>query len=495
VNPPEPYDFARQAAEAVQALAAHRQAGDLPRLTRDLVRLGNLATNQADYASALDYLHEADDLAAQLHDSGLARLVVGQMGVVLSQLGDHQAALECARRELALAEADGNTQDRMLALNALGCSLGEVGRHDEALRALGQAHAMVPQLAALSGRQRHHFLAQSFADQSSACLAAGRAPEARAHALAGLAIARESANAPLEQLNVRYAGRAALALGEPETARGELEHSLALARRLGLPPQEARTQLELSEACEQLGQHREALAALREGMRIDREFRRDEAGRRLEFRKSRQLVQAAEREAENAEKVLFAVLPAPIARRVRAGESRIAEELPEVSVLFADLVGFTAMSRTVPPAELLARLDALFTQFDALTAQAGLEKVKTIGDAYMAAGGALGGAADHLERCVRLAQSMIEAAPGHALRIGIHVGPAVAGIIGTERLSYDLWGDTVNLAARLESSGVPGRIHVGEAVAARLAGRFAFEPRGTTELKGIGPVATFLVAG
>jgi class 3 adenylate cyclase len=187
---------------------------------------------------------------------------------------------------------------------------------------------------------------------------------------------------------------------------------------------------------------------------------------------------------------------------MKDGEARIADDLADVSVLFSDLVGFTGLATRVGARELLDLLDRIFSTFDQLADAHGLEKVKTIGDAYMAVGGALAASPDHLERSIRMGLDMLraverlgmEGAPGLAIRIGLHAGPAVAGVIGKRRLNYDLWGETVNLASRLESSGVPGRIHVSESVATRLAGAFTLEPRGVVAIKGLGEMRTFLVA-
>ena len=246
---------------------------------------------------------------------------------------------------------------------------------------------------------------------------------------------------------------------------------------------------------------RQGLEAYRNGHLIERKIRRENAARQFEFNRAQKEIERSRREKENAERVLFSVLPRPIAARMTQGEARIAEEIGDVSVLFTDLVGFTAMSTRTPPGALLDILERIFAEFDRLTALHGLEKVKTIGDAYMAVGGALEASPRHLEQAARLGVDLVAAMKrigadsnlDLAIRIGLHAGPVIAGVIGANRLSYDLWGETVNLASRLESSGAPGRIHVSGAVAERLRGAFAFEPRGTLELKGFGPTPTFFL--
>jgi class 3 adenylate cyclase len=216
--------------------------------------------------------------------------------------------------------------------------------------------------------------------------------------------------------------------------------------------------------------------------------------------------QAAEikREKAKSERVLRNVLPERIADRLREDEGVIADGVDDATVLFADLVGFTPLSEGLEPDELVRALDGLFARFDALTDGLGLDKIKTIGDAYMAAGGAVGPLPDHADRVVRLGLAMIEATAIHApicglplrLRVGVHSGPLVAGVIGRRRLAWDLWGDTVNTASRMESHGVADTVQISRATLDRLSANgagFAIESRGTIQIKGKGPLEAFLV--
>ena len=201
---------------------------------------------------------------------------------------------------------------------------------------------------------------------------------------------------------------------------------------------------------------------------------------------------AAER--ERSERLLLNVLPEPIAERLKAGESPIADRASDVGVLFADIVGFTPLSETMRPEELVHVLDEVFTVFDGLVADHGLEKIKTIGDAYMVASGLLGGGSGHAEDLAEVAlemQAAIARTRPLEVRIGIDIGPVVAGVIGHQKFIYDLWGDTVNTAGRMESHGVPGAIQVTERAYLRLAPAFAFEERGVIDVKGKGPMRTY----
>lgn len=224
-----------------------------------------------------------------------------------------------------------------------------------------------------------------------------------------------------------------------------------------------------------------------------------ERGVRVEFLQRQEI--AAERARSDA--LLLNVLPAPIADRLKAGYGVIADGFAEVTVLFADITQFTPNSARTTPLELVSILDQVFSRFDELADRHGLEKIKTIGDAYMVVGGLPDARDDHVEAVAEMALEMRACLDDLAwpdgepidLRIGIATGAAVAGVIGRRKFAYDLWGDTVNMAARMESHGVPGAIQVTQAVRDALDETHQFEARGEIEVKGIGPVATYLLLG
>jgi adenylate cyclase len=199
--------------------------------------------------------------------------------------------------------------------------------------------------------------------------------------------------------------------------------------------------------------------------------------------------------------LIAAVMPAVIAERLKSGEEHIADRIETLSVIFADLVGFTESVHQLPPEQVVDFLDQLVRVFDGLSERFGVEKIKTIGDSYMAAAGFDGQGKEGAVATGRLALAMLDAISrqpplgGRAprLRIGIHCGPATAGVIGDTRFSYDVWGDAVNTAARMESNGEPGRIHVSESYRALTLDCFEFEDGGTAELKGIGTVRSYFL--
>ena len=206
---------------------------------------------------------------------------------------------------------------------------------------------------------------------------------------------------------------------------------------------------------------------------------------------------------ERAEGLLLNTLPAPIARRLQAGEQVIAERFDEVTVLFADIVGFTPLAAAMSPEALVRLLGRVFTEFDNLSDTLGLEKIKTIGDAYMVVAGVPTPRTDHREAMAEMALGILRAVERvnlvlgtHlAVRVGMFSGSVVAGIIGVRKFAYDLWGATVNVASRMESQGVRGKIHVHESTYLALRGRYRFERRGIIEVKGLGAMPTYFLLG
>jgi class 3 adenylate cyclase len=208
-------------------------------------------------------------------------------------------------------------------------------------------------------------------------------------------------------------------------------------------------------------------------------------------------------EQENSERLLLNVLPKAIADRLKHGESGIVDSFPEVTVLFADLADFTELSARLPAAHLVRLLNGIFSALDELARRHGLEKIKTIGDAYLAVAGVPVPRPDHAEAVADFALAAREALEAFnrehdstlSMRIGIHTGPVIAGIIGTDKFAYDLWGDTVNTASRMESHGQPGAIQVSDVTCERLKHRYELVERGAIEVKGKGQMLTHLLLG
>lgn len=212
-------------------------------------------------------------------------------------------------------------------------------------------------------------------------------------------------------------------------------------------------------------------------------------------------------EQEKSERLLLNILPKPIADQLKQEQRIIADNFADVTVLFADIVNFTALSAELAPRELVELLNLIFSAFDGIAAYHGLEKIKTIGDAYLVVGGLPMPRSDHAEAVAQMAIDMqsiltdlsptlLPSDSPYAplqMRIGINTGPVGAGVIGTTKFAYDLWGDTVNTASRMETTGLPGRIQVTEETYSRLRDRYPFEARGAIEIKGKGQMMTYFL--
>jgi class 3 adenylate cyclase len=208
-------------------------------------------------------------------------------------------------------------------------------------------------------------------------------------------------------------------------------------------------------------------------------------------------------ERAKSEELLLNILPASVAERLKADGRSIADGFAEVTVLFADIVGFTKLAQRLSPVEVVRRLNELFSMFDDLAEELKIEKIKTIGDAYMAAAGLEGSADRHAHAMAEMSLGMLDRVARFSsrypeplsLRIGLNSGPVVAGVIGKKKFIYDIWGDTVNTASRMESHGTAGTIHVTEETQRRLADAYTFEDRGDVEVKGKGLMRTYYLVG
>lgn len=204
---------------------------------------------------------------------------------------------------------------------------------------------------------------------------------------------------------------------------------------------------------------------------------------------------------ERNESLLLSILPRAVVERINEGAGMVADHIPEATIVFADIVNFTPFSGQLPPSDVVGVLNRIFSAFDRLVDQFGAEKIKTIGDGYMVAVGLPEPCDNHTEIAAQLSLAMLaqladireEIGAPIQLRIGLHTGPAVAGVIGERKFAYDIWGTTVNIASRMESHGMPDRVHVSKTVADRLTGQFRLIPRGAVEVKGAGLMETYFL--
>ncbi|MCE9599631.1 MAG: adenylate/guanylate cyclase domain-containing protein [Spirochaetia bacterium] len=211
------------------------------------------------------------------------------------------------------------------------------------------------------------------------------------------------------------------------------------------------------------------------------------------------LLRSYTEERSRSDRLLHSIFPDEVINELAHTGKSDPREYAEASVLFADFVGFTQVAAKLSAADLVQRLDSCFTAFDSIMATHGLEKIKTIGDAYMAVAGVPVPLGDHTARSVRAALDIIEwmqenhSSHGFTLRVGIHSGPLVAGVIGKQKLAYDVWGDTVNTASRMESAGLPGRVNISEETRRGLSESFHLEERGSVDVRGKGQLTMYFV--
>ncbi|MGB2407515.1 MAG: adenylate/guanylate cyclase domain-containing protein [Paracoccaceae bacterium] len=211
--------------------------------------------------------------------------------------------------------------------------------------------------------------------------------------------------------------------------------------------------------------------------------------------------EAIEKQIEENTKLLLNVLPPPIAERLKSGESNIADAYPSASIIFTDLVGFTAWSKGMPAMAVLTMLDELFGSFDEVARELGVEKIKTMGDAYMAVCGLPTPNENHPQVMAKLALGILGKLEDFnrrngtelKMRVGLHCGPVVAGVIGTSKFIYDLWGESVNMASRMESTGIPNQIQISENFYEAIKDQYKTELRGEITVKGAGQVKTYML--
>ena len=429
--------------------------------------IGNVYQSLGWYGKALEYFTRALALYEVLGErSGVAR-VTGNIGLVYQILGEYGKALEYSTRALALHE---EIDER----SSVARVTGNIGNVYELLGEYGKALEYYTCVIALR---------EELGEPSGVAAVTGEI---------GALYAQK-----------RFAGY------NPTKAEELLQQAITLNEELGAKQTLYENHQALAKLYAQEHRWEEAFQQFKKYHEVYQEVQSEEAQKKaLQVEQQRQIAEmekrtAAERaDAEATKRVLHNILPPTIAQRVVSGEEHIAESFESVTVLFADIVGFTVLSQHISATELVSGLDLLFSQFDELAEKHGLEKIKTIGDAYMAVSGLPEAREDHAESAAKMAMEMVEVVKDFAglggdsrlqVRIGLHTGEVVAGIIGKKKFAYDLWGDAVNTAARMESHGKPGHIHVSEEFASAVGRNFSFTERGEMEVKGKGVMRTYFL--
>jgi len=467
-----------------------QEIGDKKFIFYSHTNIGETYLRQEQYQSALESFFQALRLKDEFNDNVALANLFYLMGTVYSRLNQYTVAEEYCLRAHNLAEKAGAAREETGVFTTLAMIYSAEGKYSQAITAALRAIALADSIKLGSGLvgEKGDALKTLFAVYDTL----GNHKEAFAYYKQYIAIRDSLQNGDAiiatNRLKEEYENEKKAKLLQTEQERAELLRGIFF-----------------------VGFAMVVLAALVLGrLYQQKKNANDEILRQQRILEDQTyeigLANTALQQAhEKSESLLLNILPAPIAHRLKSGERAIADHYDSVTVLFADIVGFTKLSQTVSARDLVEGLNGIFGEFDALAAKHGLEKIKTIGDAYMVAGGLPERSPDHAERVARFALAMkhemnspsaANKLGGHVqVRIGIHTGEAVAGVIGTSKFSYDIWGDTVNTASRMESHGEAGKIHVSEEVYEVLKDKFVFEMRGEMEIKGKGVMRTWFLTG
>ena len=532
----------------IKSLYAFESLEDEQGTGRARLLIGSVHWSLGNYDQALSNAMAGVKSLETSDDAEFAGWAWNVMGGIHQSIGDTDQAVGYFDKALQNFKAVGNTIGEARIMNGLALALETMESYEEALEYSNKALTIHRAQGNALGEAR------SLNDIGSVYYRMGRFQEAIEYHEHALQIRSASSNRSSEITSLLNLGIVLSATGEFSKATNLLLTALDIALEIGAKPKVCDIHHALSEVYERAGNVAEAFEHYKRYHTLKAEVLNNETASRLRYLQTSLATEKVEREAalerqknkelaeanaeiqrqmaildeqateievanavleeknivitqlhDESERLLLNVLPAPIAERLKSGERAIADHYDSVTVLFADIVGFTKLSQTVSARDLVEGLNGIFGEFDALAAKHGLEKIKTIGDAYMVAGGLPERSEDHVERVARFALAMqhVMNSPAAAnnlggrvqVRIGIHTGEAVAGVIGTSKFAYDIWGDTVNTASRMESHGEAGKIHVSEEVYETLREKFSFENPRALEVKGKGLMMTYFLQG
>lgn len=490
---------------------------------RAYIDIAEVCWRTGHYPDAIEYATTAQNYAQHTDDFRLQSRIHAVLGISYKRMGDFEPAIENFSSALRIDERDGFDKGVGMNLSNVGSVYHEMKDYDRAIEYYHKAVAVNEKIGSKAG------LSIALGNISDLYLATQNYAHAIPYAMRAFALDQEMGSVARLAKQYSSLGLAYMGMGEVENAleyflksieaheasgnyadsaidygnvglvyaregssfydiaRAEeyLRRAIEIARKYGVKLSEASYTKHLASLLASQARWEEAYSlyeryhalsmelskseALLASIRFDHQHKAAEREKQLAIERARH---------EVTKQLLHNVLPPTIAHRMVAGENLIAEKLSQVTILFADIVNFTHLSQTVSPEELVQGLDRIFSEFDVLAEKYGLEKIKTIGDAYMVVAGAPEPRADHSQVMTQMAMDMLEAmkqftssATGEQLqiRIGIHSGEVVAGVIGKKKFAYDLWGDAVNMAARMESHGEAGKIHVSEEFMRQLA--------------------------
>lgn len=482
-----------------------RETNAIAQLSRNLMNISIVYTMIGDYQHALENLEGAKAAYQQTDNKKGLSHTYDNAGSIYALLGDYEKALAYFDKALEIAHETNNQKSEIKCLTNIASAYNKTGNYEVSLEyfskglKLAELHNSKYDLCLLYGNLANTYESMHrFQDALDTMYKAltytedGRHQYPKAHWLLGLG----------------------LIYGHPENKNADiglavqkLEEAIKASELLGVP----KVAMDANEALYELFRRQQnwqsALEHLEKAVEINTRMKTEESTRQAEMMEYRRKIEDGERDRQvklarfhEQEKILLNILPAQIAERILNGEKSIADYCEGVSVFFSDIVGFTSLSQNISPHQLVSLLNNLFSEFDRIAKKHGLEKIKTIGDAYMAVAGVPVPMADHAIRAANFALEVKETMKaqtqqnGLQIRIGLHTGHAVAGIIGETKFAYDLWGDAVNTASRMESHGETGKIHISDDFYSAIKGNsFEFTERGVIAIKGKGQMKTYFL--
>ncbi|MES2766666.1 MAG: tetratricopeptide repeat protein [Bacteroidota bacterium] len=472
-------DFSKALECYMRSLSIREETGDKHGISASLGNIGNVYDWIGDFGKALEYFMRSLRIDEEIGNKRGIAAALNNIGVISERTGDLSKALEYHMRSLTLKEEAGDTHGIAYSLGNIGSVYYNTGDYDKAL----EYH-----MRSLTAREEIDDtwgIASSLADIGETYAVktytghdVGKAIE---YLLKGLAMSEEI-NSKALVFNVHKI------LSDVYEQTLDWKSSQMHFKKYHLLKEEV---------------HNEETSKKITTLETQRKFAEIEKEREIE-----------RREQKATYKILNKIFPRSVVDRLRDGESPLADYYPDTTILFLDLVDFTTLSSNIPPRQLLYLLNSIFATCDKVIAEHGLEKIKTIGDAYMAASGVPEQTEDHLLKAAQASLQLLKALQELVVnipqdiegdrtwmseigeirvRIGLHCGEVIGGVIGETKYAYDLWGDTVNIAARMESTGEPDKIHVSEEVFKSLKDNFEFEERGEIEIKGKGIMKTYFL--
>ncbi len=501
-----------------RSLAIFEVIGEKKGLGNSLNNIGNIYGSQRNYPRALEYYTRSLAVREEMRDDRRIAASLNNFGVIYEEQGDTARALEYYRKSLAVSERTGDKNGMAASLNNIGVIYGDQRNYDLAVAFHQRSLAMREELGDMGG------IAMSVNNIGHMLREKGRPDLAISYCKKSLALAEEIGALDLQKNACQCHYDTYKAMGKGSEALVYLEKLNAITDSLNA--QETSKKLEQMEFAKVMLQ--DSIAKAEEARLVqqahEEEMRGEERTRNIalgggavvlllagtiytRLRYVRRSKAALQVEKDRSEDLLLNILPADIAAELKEKGRADARDFDQVSILFTDFKGFTAASEQLSAQELVSEINTCFEAFDAIVERHGIEKIKTIGDAYMAAGGLPdpqhGSPADVVRAALEMQDFMKrhkaerEAAgkPFFEMRVGIHSGPVVAGIVGVKKFQYDIWGDTVNTASRMESSGEVGQVNISESTYALVKNEpgLTFTPRGKVKAKGKGEMEMYFV--